>query len=161
MLKSLGLHVTNPVVPQISGSKSLFDRRQPIQAPLKGSQKPSKSVGSQIRSARQSRMLGRLAKGFTRTGGFLHRALAKLHFQYISPLVCSSKAARKMWLGHFTLGNGAYRAQEEESNSVIRGNSRKTRNWFYFRTSLSWRRRRSSQVCLGKCESLESAFGEM
>ena len=29
--------------------------------------------------------------------------------------MCGSKAARKMCLGHFTLGNGAYRAQEEES----------------------------------------------
>ena len=45
----------------------------------------------------------------------MQRASAKLHFQYISSLVCGSKAARKMWLGHFTLGNGAYRVQEEES----------------------------------------------
>ena len=44
-------------------------------------------------------MSGRLAKGFTRT--FLQRASAKLHFQYISSLVCGSKAARKMWIGHF------------------------------------------------------------
>ena len=157
MLKSLGLHVTNPVVPQISGSKSLSANTSPSERQSEAVE--NRGLTNQIWPA--AGCPDDLQKVLRGRGSCNERWLTSFSI-YFAACVCSSKAARKMWLGHFTLGNGAYRAQEEESNSVIRGNSRKTRNWFYFRPSLSRRRRSSSSgECLRKCESLESAFGEM
>ena len=94
----------------------------------------------------------------------MQRALAKLHFQYISPLVCGSKAARKMWLGHFTLGNGAYRAQEEESlwlSSNPREFSENSKLVLFQTKFVEEEEVEPGMLGLRKCESLESAFSEM
>ena len=64
-----------------------------------------------------------------------------------------------MWLGHFTLGNGAYRAQEEESLCNPREfweNSKLV----LFQTNFV-EEEEEGMLELRKCESLESAFGEM
>ena len=52
---------------------------------------PARSLHPQIRSLPCRRMSGRLAKGFTRF--FYRETRRELRFQYISPLVYSSKAA--------------------------------------------------------------------
>ena len=104
--------------PQISESKGPSHREQQLLYKSKRAASiqiqessfytnPARSLHPQIRSLPCRRMSGRLAKGFTRF--FYRETRCELRFQYISPLVYGSKAApRKMWLGHFILGNGAY-----------------------------------------------------
>ena len=110
MLKSLGRLVTNPVLSTNLRVQGSFSQRAAASIQIQESSfytNPVRSLHPQIRSLPGRRMSGRLAKDFTRF--FYRETRCKLRFQYISPIVYNSKAAlRKMWLGHFTLGNGAY-----------------------------------------------------
>ena len=68
-----------------------------------------------------------------------------------------------MWLGHFTLGNGAYRAQEEESLWLCSNPREFSENskLVLFQTKFVEEEEELGMLGLRKCESLESAFGEM
>ena len=68
-----------------------------------------------------------------------------------------------MWLGHFTLGNGAYRAQEEESVGLRnpREFSENSKLVLFQTKFVEEEEVEPGMLGLRKCESLESAFGEM